>query len=162
MPRSISSPPGANRFRSLAVLILVLICISVFLGYSQYLTGKAEQVARERVITEIRQAMAMMLYHYAVKGKLGELQKFDRDNPFTLMAAYRPLPLNYHGAIKKQHAEMPAGWYFDLSTRRVLWVGLSRQRQYYELRFGFDDRNSDGRFNPGTETVLGLEIKKAS
>ena len=162
MAKSISSQPGANRFRSISVIILILICISVFLSYSQFLTKKTEEVARDLVVTEIRQALAMMLYDYALKGKLAQLQKFDRENPFTLMAAYRPLPLNYKGALVTSKPELAAGWYFDLISRRALWVAHDKRREFYQLRFEFNDRNQNGLFDSQTEDISGLQIKKAS
>jgi hypothetical protein len=162
MAKSISSQPGANRFRSVSVIILILICISLFLSYSRFLAQKTDEVARDIVVTEIRQALAMMLYDYALKGRLAQLQKFDRENPFTLMAAYRPLPLNYKGALVRVSPELPAGWYFDLIARRALWVAHDGQREYYQLRFEFNDKNQNEQFDSLTEEVGGLQLKKAS
>lgn len=162
MVNSISSQPGANRFRSLLVMILVLICIVIFLGYSQYLTQQTDRVARDRVISEVRQALAMMLYDYAVKGKLQQLQRFDRENPFTLMAAYRPVPKAYLGTLVDEPAKLSAGWYYDLSRRQVIWQARDGERQHFVLRLDYQDGNHNGRFDAGREELIGLDIKKAS
>lgn len=162
MTKSISSQPGANRFRSISVIILVLIFISAFLNYTQTLTKKSDEIARDLVLTEIRQALAMMLYDYAVKGKLVQLQKFDRENPFTLMNLYRPLPQNYHGTVAKSAPDLVPGWYFDLADHQALWVGLDGRRQSYRVEFDYADSNDNGRFDSGIDEIIGLGIKKAS
>ncbi len=142
------------------MLILVLICIAVFLGYSQYLTQKADMVARDRVLSEIRQAMAMLLYDYAVQGKLEQLQKLDRENPFTLMAAYRALPKNYKGAVSAPASVLEPGWYFNLATRQVIWRSRDDKQLSYALEFEYEDMNHNHRFDPASDAVIGLQIKK--
>jgi len=162
MEKSIASHPDAAKFRSIASIILILIFIGAFLGYTQSLTRQADRVARDRALSEIRQALAMMLYDYAIKGKLADLQKFDSENPFSLMAAYRPLPAEYKGAKATLKPGLEAGWYFDLKTRRVIWVALDGSRQKYQLHFEYEDVNRNNHFDPATDQIIGLDITKAS
>ncbi len=162
MGQSIEVQPGAAKFRSIAAIILILIFIGSFLSYSHSLTARADRVARDRVISEIRQGLAMLLYDYAIKGRLADLQNFDHQNPFSLIAAYRPLPTEYTGAQATLKPNPPAGWYYDLTTRQVIWVALDGQRQAFVLRFAYDDVNGNKRFDPELDLVVGLAMKKAS
>ncbi len=162
MGQSIGFQPGAAKFRSIAAIILILIFIGSFLGYSHALTTRVDRAARDRVISEIRQGLAMLLYAYAIKGRLADLQSLDQQNPFSLIAAYRPLPSEYKGARSRLQKNPPAGWYYDLTMRQVIWVALDGQHQVFVLRFAYDDVNGNKRFDPELDLVVGLVMKKAS
>lgn len=151
--RSIASHPGAAVFRSTLVIILILICMTSFLTYTASLSSRAEQVARQRVITEIRQALAMMLYDYAIKGQLEDLKSFDRKNPFVPLAIYRQLPKNYHGAVSNVAEIKSPGWYFELNTGLVIYKSADDALpvQKFEMVYEVDDLE----INPGY-----LAIKK--
>ncbi|MBT3206163.1 MAG: hypothetical protein HOM14_05485 [Gammaproteobacteria bacterium] len=135
MNKSISSQPDATRFRSIAVIILILICIVLFLGFTEHLTGKTDQVAKDRVISGIKHSLAMMLYDYTIQGRLEELKGFDKGNPFVPLAIYRTLPENYHGALSVFPEVPDAGWYFDKQSKRLVFVSLDGDHSSFEMIF---------------------------
>ncbi len=135
--------------------------MTIYLVFIEDLTIKSDQVARERVITEIRGALAMMLYDYAIKGQLHDLARFDGENPFVIVAVYRSLPANYRGTIasvREKHNQ--PGWYFDMDERLVIFVSLDNHIDRYRLAFEYQDRDGNGRFDPRTDGVGRLELKQ--
>ncbi len=123
MSKSISSLPGAAKFRSIVVIIIVLICISVFLTFTNNLSDKVEIIDRDQVIVDIQHSLSMMLYDFAVKKKISEVEKFVGTNPFYQLEIYRSLPGNYHG--ESPHSlEIKGGWYFN--TKKLVAVYMSR------------------------------------
>ena len=133
--KSTSSQPDATKFRSIAVIILVLICIVLFLGFTEHLTQKTDQVAKDRVISGIKHSLAMMLYDYTIQGKLDELKEFDQGNPFVPLAIYRSLPENYHGALSVFPEAPDAGWYFDKQSKRLVFIDLEGGQSSFEMIF---------------------------
>jgi len=133
--KSISSQPEAAKFRSIAAIILVLICISVFFSYTEHLSEKAESIARDRVITDIRYSLAMMLYDYTIQGKQDGLKKFNNENPFIPLAIYRSLPGNYRGVISELSTNIDDGWYFVKSSRTVIYTNFNGDRQMFTLKY---------------------------
>ena len=147
--KSIESHPGAGVFRSTIVIILILVCIISFFVFTEKLSQQAEEVAKDQVLVEMKQALAMMLYDYAIKGQLMALEKFDRENPFVPLAIYRELPKNYKGAINSERQLKDVGWYFDLNTKVAIYKFSDNQipLSKYVLKFEYDDLNSDGVFS---------------
>lgn len=135
MSKSISSLPAAAKFRSTLVIIIVLICISVFLTFTRSLSEKAELIARDRVISDIRYSLAMMLYDYTIKGKSHELEKFDMENPFVALAIYRSLPGNYKGVVDKLSSNNSAGWYYENTSKLAVYIGNLEKRKAFMVSY---------------------------
>ena len=162
LSESISSIPGATKFRSIGAVIIVVACMAIYLVYIENLAVEADRVARDRVINDIRGSLAMMLYDYSIKGQLKDLVKFDGENPFVILAIYRSLPSNYRGTIEsalENHTQQ--GWYFDLNDRQVIFVSLDEGIDRYRLVFEYEDRDGDGRFDMRTDGVGRLELQQA-
>ena len=162
MNKEIASQPDAAKFRSIATIILILICIAVFLRYTDQLSEKAEIIARDRVISDIKHSLAMMLYDYTIKGKTEELQKFDEGNPFVPLAIYRGLPVNYQGAKVESPDSPEQGWYFDLSLKQVIYINSKSEFEKFYIKFLYEDVNNNGQFDRQVDVLKGLEMKKAS
>lgn len=154
--KSIGSHPGAGVFRSTVVIIVILVCVVSFFSYTSALTDRAEEVAKDMVVVELKQAMAMMLYDFAIKGQLQELSKFHRENPFVPLAAYRWLPDNYHGTILNRSDINYAGWYFVTSERVVVYHYADRERPLHQLimEFKFEDLDGNDLFDQGETGYL--------
>lgn len=136
LTKSISSQPEAAKFRSIIVIILVLICTASFLSFTSHLSDKVEVLARERVITDIKQSLAMMLYDYSIKGKQQQLEQFHQDNPFVPLAIYRTLPRNYHGVVSRiTNGKLNNGWYYERKSKKVIYLALSGKRYEYVMRY---------------------------
>ncbi len=144
--KSTFSNSGAETFRSIVVIIFILICMVSFIVYTSSLTQRVEEVSVKQVVTEMRGALAMMLYDYAIKGQIRDLQKFDQDNPFVPLAIYRSVPENYQGTISDDRDMNRKGWYFNLSSRRAIYnfADSGKSNQEYLMLFEFEDTNSDG------------------
>ena len=162
MNKEIASQPDAGKFRSIATIILILICIAVFLRFTDHLSAKAEIIARDRVISDIKYSLAMMLYEYTIKGKAEELQKFDEGNPFVALAIYRSLPVNYRGAKAKIPDSPEKGWYFDLSLKQVIYISSISEVEKFQLKFLYEDVNNNVRFDRQVDVLKGLKMEKAS
>lgn len=144
MIKSISSQPDAEKFRSIVVVIIVLICISAFLVFTQHLSEKAEAIARDRVVSDIKYSLAMMLYDYTIKGKQHELKAFDRENPFIPLAIYRSLPRNYRGATAEVLAHSDDGWHFELKTKNSIYLTRKGDMSIYVMRYIEDELGGVG------------------
>ncbi len=158
--KTLSSHPGAGVFRSTMVIILILVCITSFFIFTDKLSLQAEEVAKDQVLVEIKQALAMMLYDYAIKGQLLALEKFDRENPFVPLAIYRELPKNYKGAVKSESELVGLGWYFDLNAKMAIYKFSDNQTPLskYVMKFEYDDLDNDGVF--GNNDAGYLQIVK--
>ena len=158
MARNISSIPGSTKFRSIISIVLIVCCMAIYLVFIEDLELKADRVARDQVLTSIRGALAMMLYDYTIKGKLAELDKFDRENPFVPLAIYRSLPSNYRGTIKSGREGLEPGWYFDLTERVAFFVSLDELVDEYRMVFDYKDADGNGRFDPRVDGIGGLNL----
>ncbi len=145
--KTIGTPPGAVVFRSTVAIVIILICISSFLVFTSKLSQQAEVVAKDWVIVEVKQALAMMLYDYAIKGQLNDLQNFDRENPFVPLAIYRELPKNYRGTINSENQIKEYGWYFDLINREMIYKYSDDDLpvEKYLMIFIFEDLGKAGK-----------------
>ena len=144
MAKTISSIPGAEKFRSIIVIIIVLICITLFLVYTNNLSNQAEIVARNQVEANIRYSLSMMLYDHTIKGQQQALIKFDQGNPFIPLAIYRSLPLNYQGEVEKLAGDAFPGWYFEKDREVAAYVGLDNQKMFYRMRYVKDETTGLG------------------
>jgi len=133
--KTLASHPGAGVFRSVSVIIIALICISLFLFYSRNLSRDAELIAQNRVLSDIEYSLAMALYEYTIKGKQKTLKKFDGINPFVFVAMYRTLPRNYHGTRQYVGEDEAYGWYYQTSKKRAVYLSLDKIKFQYKLEF---------------------------
>jgi hypothetical protein len=81
-------------------------------------------------------------------------------------------PKNYVGELSGDalNAVPRRKWYFDLQTRRLVYrkgqpFGSPDDDQFvdnpeFEVRVAFDDRNDNGRFEPGTDELYGVRLQR--
>ena len=157
--KTVGSHPGAGIFRFTVVVILVLILMFSFLYYTAAINQRTEEVARDQMIASMKQALSMMLYDYAIKGQLKDLQIFDRENPFVPLAIYRELPANYHGTISNQRDILEYGWYFDLVNKLAVYRFSDDELpvQKYKMVFDFEDLDGNGIYGTGDVGYLDIE-----
>lgn len=142
MTKTISSQPGAGRFRSMLVVTIILVCAGLFLDYSSELSLEAELVAKQQVEIDIEHSLAMMLYDYSVKGSLDALKQFHHKNPFVPLAIYRSLPQNYHGVVTRLADTAKRGWYFEVATGSAIYVGA--ENSFYSMNYVIDREGGVG------------------
>ena len=159
--KTLGSYPGAGAFRSVSVVIISMICAVAFLYKADEISLETEKIAKQQVIINIKNALAIQLYDYAIKRKLADLPTLHRENPFIPLAIYRSLPSNYYGAVGGSADIQNHGWYFDLSKRRIIYRYFKQRLpdEKFEMLFKFDDFNENGVYE---NNELGfLEIKRA-
>lgn len=156
--KTLASHPGAGVFRSTLVIIIILLCIISFFTFTARLGQRVEEIAKEQVIIEVKQALAMMLYDFAIKGRLSELSKFNEDNPFVPLAIYRDLPKNYFGTIGSETEIKHSGWYFDIAHRTAVYrySGHRIEDNRYKMTLEFEDLNEDGVYDTGDVGYLAI------
>ena len=159
--KTVGSHPGTGVFRFALVVVLLLILMLVFFYYTAAVQQRVEEIARDQVVVNMKQALSMMLYDYAIKGKLKDLQHFDQENPFVPLAIYRELPSSYHGTINSGTSLKEYGWYFDQVNRVAIYKFSDGALpiQKFKMVFGFEDLDGDGAY--GTNEVGYLKIEKA-
>lgn len=160
MSKTIGSYPGAVRFRSYTVIIIVLTLIGLYFSYTGQWEVRVEMAAKQKTLNEINSALALTLYQMAINRDLASLPKLDSENPFVYLAIYRPIPQNYQGTVRNIHDIKGAGWYYDLYTRFVYYVDQSGYMQRYKMVFEFEDINSSGKFEYSYDSILNLTIKR--
>jgi hypothetical protein len=157
--------PGVLLLRSLLVVILVSILVGLFLDRSDRLSRQVWQAARQQDIARLNTALALQMLQAASRGRLSSLAGWDRANPFERLAAtgkYAP-PADYRGEWKGGNA-LPGrpGWYFDVRHRSIAWFDGDRWLERWQLRLRYQDIDGDGRFDPETDRLQGLGMKKAA
>jgi len=159
--KTIGSHPGAGVFRFTLVVVLVLVLMIAFFYYTAAVQRRVEEVARDQMLANMKQALSMMLYDYAIKGQLKDLQQFDQENPFVPLAIYRELPSNYHGTINGETGLKEYGWYFDLVNRVAIYRFSDGELpvQEYRMVFEFEDLDGNGVYGVGDTGYL--TIKRA-
>ena len=157
--KTVGSHPGAGVFRFTLVVGLVLVLMVAFFYYTTAVQRRVEEVARDQMVVSIKQALSTMLYDYAIKGQLKDLQLFDHENPFVPLAIYRELPKNYHGTIRARSEIKQSGWYFDLTKRVAVYQFSDEERllESFKLTFQYQDSDRNGIFSEGDVGYLDIE-----
>lgn len=154
-------------------MVALLLSVFIVIVIDRVLTLRiaAERNGVEHLVGTLRSALGLEVVVRLTKGKgLEDLQYLDGVNPVLLLDWP---PVNYLGELDRPDpAEVPGySWYFD--TARKLLVYRVEHGEYLEsalpgparirfaVRFDFDDRNGDGVFNPGEETVRGVSLVPA-
>lgn len=130
--RSISSMPGAAKFRSNVIILLVVLLIGLFLHYTQGLTEKAHLIAKQNVLNDIKYSLSMMLYDFTIKGKQVDLLKFHHENPFIPLGIYRTQPINYAGTKPLADITETHIWFFDKQLKKLGYKQTERV-EYWQM-----------------------------
>ena len=148
------------------VVSLIGILAAVFLVKIMPLFGEAERVGLLRIEAELKNALVMEAAKRIVQGRTAEIASLEGANPFQFVLE---APANYLGELEAPDpASVPARhWYFDSSTRRLVYRVHSDRfesdlgppaRAEYEIRLSFDDRNSSGAFEAGSDDFRGVRL----
>ena len=151
---TLSSIPGALLFRSVMVVILVLIMIVIFLSYTSDLTQKAADIERNKIIYELDTALSYRLYGAAIKGTLSDLPVLNQQNPFVVLADENyTAPPSYVGEVKQAVSLAKSGWYFDTSERVIFYWEASKVSHRYQMQFKFNDLNDSGIYESSVDSI---------
>ncbi len=160
--RTIGSHPGAGKFRSTAVLILIVICIGLFLSYTKRWEEQLEEVAIDQVVISIKSILAIEFYKIVLKGKQAKLQAYHLENPFIFLAAHQNLPRNYYGVVSsKMDIERKGEWYFDSTEREAIYVYKEKSlRRFFQLVLEYTDVDSNNNFDYLVDTGYFLNLRE--
>ncbi len=149
--------PGANFFRSNITAILVLVFAVILFSYISHAEKKIYEVAIDRTVSDINAALALVMYQYIIRGETSRLPLLNGENPFVFLAMYKQLPVNYRGAVRKDTEMLINSWYYDLGLREVIYRAESGDMRYV-LKFYFDDKDFNSKFDAGVDRIEGLRL----
>ncbi len=156
--------PGVLLLRSLLVVILVAIMVALFLDRSEKLSRQVRQTAQQQTLARINAALALYLLQQASEGHLQQISARDGANPFDLLAGNGGLTApDYRGIGSADDPPLREGWYYD-SHRGVIFYseGEGGRSGLWRLSLRFDDRNGNGRFDPGVDSITGLGMSRVN
>lgn len=155
---------------SLLELVVVIIIIGILLVTAlnrllPYL-DEAERVSVLTVESQLKNTLVMEAAQRIVRGQYASIAELEQVNPMSLLLE---APDNYIGERRADPAEVPARrWYFDPDRRRLIYrtgepYSLTVARRSwpdpeFEVRVFFQDRDTDGVFNPGKDELYGVRL----
>ncbi len=155
--------PGVLLLRSLLVVILVAILVALFLDRSEELSRQVRQTAQQQTLARINAALALYLLQQAGAGRLQQLPAQEGANPFELLIRGGVLTApDYRGIGLADDPPLREGWYYDPQRSVIFYSdGKGGRSGVWRLKLRFDDRNGNGRFDPGIDSPVSLGMKKA-
>jgi type II secretory pathway pseudopilin PulG len=149
------------------VIVLASLVAAAILARVVPLIGQAERAAFYKTEAELRSALLLEAAARIARGEGATLVDLARSNPVDLLLNE---PTNYlppTDAATAARGPRPS-WQFD-TDRGVLIYRLGRHTRFEPIEgpddrielavgFQFDDRNENGRFEPGVDTFYRLEL----
>lgn len=133
---------GMTLLEVVIVIIIFSVLVGTLLESIYYYQGKAEEAAVQRLVANMRVALNSRQYQALMAGRRFDGEAVARENPMSWLQS---LPNNYRGeivdSVKKELT--PGGWYFDVSTRKLVYVFSSKksflgdafERRYFKVEF---------------------------
>jgi hypothetical protein len=153
--------------------LALLVCLFLFflqLAASRIweLRVAAEKTGMAQTLASIQSALGIQLAATVVREGIEGIARLEGSNPMDLLD---PPPFNYVGELSNPDPATISGhtWYFNTTQQllvyRILYDdyfvselgGIPRAR--FRLKLSYDDANSNGRFDPRTETFSGLKLE---
>ena len=159
--KSIGFPPGANNFRLIMIVILVVTMIVVFLRYTDKLSIAIENTSIQQTKNIINSTLAVVFATYAVNGDLGRLNELNGGNPFLQLAQFNLLPTTYQGEIRTENLDdLAPGWYYDKLRMKVIYKTYHDERIiYFSQVLDYRDVNNSGRYEPEIDMYQMLNFR---
>ena len=162
---------GRQRGFTLFELIVVVSIISVLFVFAaerlMKLAVQAERAQVQQTIGVLKSALAMEIAAHVARDTIPELAKWAGANPMDLLA---DPPKTYLGALDRPDPAAIEGgsWYFDRRAGELVYR-VYNEREFvtplpgpkrirWRLEPVFEDRNGNGRFDPGRDTLVGLKL----
>jgi hypothetical protein len=147
--------------------VLIGVLLAVAIDRLLLMKAQAERAAMEQVLGSMRSGLTIRMAELIAKGRANELATLAGGNPVRMLAQ---APDNYLGELfGPRPAALQAGtWYFDTRERALYY--LVESAEYFESPLGapararfairpvFEDVDRDGRFNPGVDSLRGLQL----
>lgn len=163
----IRSSRGFSLLELVVVIVLVAILMTIAIARLMALQAEAERVAMETVVGTLRSALGMKVAESIVRHELNGLVALQASNPMERLAE---LPTNYLGEFDRHNpGELQDGsWYFDRSDRTLVYLVRNKAhfsggaanppRARFAVNLLYGDKNHNGRFDAGTDSVEGLRL----
>ena len=173
---TLGSHPGAIIFRLSVMIIIVLILIVIFFSYVDKSQRSFESASIAQTKTIINSTLAVVFAHYAVQGRLDELDGLDGANPFEYLAQgsiepnedwgvqQKLLPTAYRGRLERDPVtDTQPGWYYLSHRGSVVYIPTYlERRRYFALVLKYEDVNASGRFEAESDMFNSLQFVEQS
>jgi len=160
--KQISTPPGALKFRLIAIVILILVFIVAFLNYTNGISITTEKASIRQTKNIINSTLGIVFATYTVKGELDRLNEVEGGNPFEYLEIYSQVPATYRGEIELfKLEEGEPGWYYDRVNGQALYKPFYNDQIYYfTIVLDYRDENSSGKFEADIDEYRQLSLKQ--
>jgi len=160
--KQIGTPPGALKFRLVAIVILVIVFMLAFLNYTNGISIALEKTSIQQTKNIINSTLLVVFSSYTVKGELERLNEVDGGNPFEYLEKYSQVPATYRGEFDVDSLkDIVPGWYFDRMNGQTLYKALYDDQVYYfTIVLDYRDLDGSGRFEPGVDEYRRLNFKQ--
>lgn len=159
---------GFSLLELVVVIVIIGILLAVALNRLLPYIDEAERVGVVTLESQIKSTLMTAAAKRIAGGRAASISELDGSNPMRLMLE---APENYVGELRGDElSSVPRrNWYFDLQTRRLVYrvgrrFGWSDDQfmdnPEFEVRVAFDDRNGNGRFEPGTDELYGIRLQR--
>lgn len=157
---------GFSLLELTVVVCLIAVLATVALDRIWSLRAQAERVAVAQVVGAVRSALGLEVARRVLHEGVDSLDQLDGGNPMVLLAQQPP---GYRGERSGRGvAEVePGEWYFDTSAHSLVYrvrftngfeSAAGDDLAVYRVTMKYDDRNSNGRFDRGRDSVSGLDL----
>jgi hypothetical protein len=160
--KQISTPPGALKFRLVAIIILVTIFMMAFLNYTNGISVATEKTSIQQTKNIINSTLYVVFATYTVKGELGLLNEVNGGNPFEYLEKYSAVPATYQGEIGVDNLKPSgSGWYYDRMNGQALYKAFYDDQVYYfMIVLEYRDIDKSGQFEPEVDEFRFLRFKQ--
>jgi len=160
--KQIGTPPGALKFRLVAIIILVVIFMLAFLNYTNGISASFEKTSIRQTKNIINSTLVVVFANYTVRGELERLNEVNGGNPFEYLEKYSAVPATYRGEIGVDDLnDSVPGWYYDRANGLALYKSLYDDKFYYfAIELDYKDVDGSGRFDPGIDEYQRLSFRQ--
>jgi len=155
-----------RRTHLLIALAVIAFLFGAFLTRVNHLSAESERVAAEQSAVTINTLLTQVVVKHALNGTLNELRAYADTNPMRLVEAQLgTVPANYVGEISRASMAQvrPGTWFYDADARELVYPYINRAAQLrLRLAISFADSNGDKFFDPDTDRVTGLHLKRST
>jgi general secretion pathway protein G len=154
---------GFTLLELVVVICLIAILFTVAANRLWHVQVAAEQAAMDMMLGNLRSALGIKVAELFTRGDLAGLRALEGSNPMRLMAE---TPENYLGELSGEPGRR-GSWRF--SPRDGVLIYRARNEAYFQgtgggpearfrVRVLYEDRNRNGRFDPGRDSINGVRL----
>jgi general secretion pathway protein G len=162
---------GFSLLELVVVIVIISILLTVAVSRLLALQVDAERVAMETVAGTLRSAIGIKVAEHIVRHDVAGLKGLEGSNPMDRLAE---LPRNYLGELDGPDLSRleDGNWYFDSRSRVLVYLVRNKgfftsglgdpPRAGFAIRLVYADRNGNGVFDQGVDSIEGLRLVAVS